>query len=182
MHTQILLKADQGRDGPHWSYRQIQEAFTVSDTLIRKVKKRFVQEGLEAALNRKKQAERPEKRMIDGKQEAQIIAVVCTQQPAGQERWTLRALAERAVELEIVESVSHETIRTVLKKKVLKPWLKKNWCVGPTGNEFFVAAMEDVLMAEIELSVLGRQALSGRIASLDELYTPLDDWQRHHNA
>jgi transposase len=145
LRAQMLLKVDQGAYGPHWSHQQIREVFAVSETFITKIKKRFLQEGLQAAINRKKQPERPEKRTIDGKQEAQIIAILCTEQPEGQERWTLRTLQERTVELEIVESVSHETIRTVLKKNVLKPWQKKNWCVGPTDDEFFVAAMEDVL-------------------------------------
>jgi transposase len=105
--------------------KQVQEALTVSDTLIRKVKKRFVEEGLEAALNRKKQPERPEKRMIDGKQEAQIIATICTERPEGQEWWTIRALTTRIIELEIVEGVGRETVRRVLFKNKLKPWSQK---------------------------------------------------------
>jgi transposase len=125
MHAQILLKVDQGEQYPHCSMKQVQEAFTVSDTLIRKVKKRFVEEGLEAALNRKKQPERPEKRMIDGKQEAQIIATICTERPEGQEWWTIRALTTRIIELEIVEGVGRETVRRVLFKNKLKPWSQK---------------------------------------------------------
>jgi transposase len=115
-HAQILLKVDQGEQGPRWSNKQIQEAFEVGETLICQVRKRFVENGLEDALNRRKQPERPKKRKITGKQEAQIIAVLCTEHPEGAERWTIRALTDRIIELEIVESVSHETVRTVLKK------------------------------------------------------------------
>lgn len=144
-HAHILLKSDKGEWGPRWGDKQIQEAFGVGETLIKRVRKRYVEQGMEGALNRKKQPERPRKRKIDGKQEAQIIATMCTERPEGQERWTLRAIASRSVELEIVESVSHETIRTVLKKNKLKPWLSKQWCIGPTGDGNYVYHMEDVL-------------------------------------
>jgi transposase len=116
MHAQILLKTDKGPKGPRWSDTQIREAFGLGETVLKVVRKRFVEEGLEAALNRKKQPKRPEKQKINGVQEAQIIAVLCTERPEGAERWTLRALTNRIIELEIVESVSHETVRTVLKK------------------------------------------------------------------
>jgi transposase len=116
MHAHILLKTDKGKNGPRWSDRQIQEAFGLGETVLKVVRKRFVEEGLEAALERKRQPPRPEKQKIDGVQEAQIIAVLCTERPEGAERWTIRALTDRILELEIVESVSHETVRTVLKK------------------------------------------------------------------
>lgn len=145
MHAQILLKVDQGEYGPRWKTEQIEEALDVGETVIRTTKKRFVENGLEDAINRRPQPERPEKRKIDGEKEAQIVVLMCTEQPEGQERWTLRALNQRVVELEIVENVSRETIRTVLHKNELKPWQKKQWCVGPTGNGSFVAHMEDVL-------------------------------------
>jgi len=115
-HAHILLKSDKGEWGPRWSDKRIKEAFEVGETLIKRVRKRFVENGLSDALNRRKQPKRPENQKIDGKQEAQIIAMMCTEQPEGQEVWTLRAIAARAVELQIVESVSYETIRTVLKK------------------------------------------------------------------
>lgn len=115
-HANILLKADRGEQGPRWTMKKIQEAFGVGSTTVKMVKKRCVENGIEDALNRREQPERPEKRKINGKQEAQIIAVLCTEKPEGQERWTLRALTERIIELEIVEQVSDETVRTVLKK------------------------------------------------------------------
>jgi transposase len=116
MHAHILLKTDKGPNGPRWSDTKIQEAFGLGETVLKVVRKRFVEEGLEAALNRKKQPKRPEKQKVNGVQEAQIIAVLCTEDPEGAERWTIRALTNRIIELEIVESVSHETVRTVLKK------------------------------------------------------------------
>ena len=116
MHAQILLKCDKGEWGPRWRDQQIREAFGVGETLMKRIRKRYVEDGLEAALERKKHPKRPEKQKIDGKQEAQIIALLCTERPEGQERWTLRALTDRIIEVELVEQVSYETVRTVLKK------------------------------------------------------------------
>ncbi len=84
--------------------------------MIKKVRKRCVENGLEDALPRRRQPRRPEKQKLDGKQEAHLIAMICTERPQGQERWTLRAIAARLVELEIVAEVSHETVPTVVKK------------------------------------------------------------------
>jgi transposase len=145
MHAQILLKMDQGENGLHWSKKQVKEALGVGETQIRQVSKRFVENGLEDALNRRPQPELPEKRKIHGRQEAWMIATACTQRPDGQERWTIRALTTRLIELEIVEEVGRETVRTVLHKNKLKPWLQKEWCVGPVGDGDFVYHMEDVL-------------------------------------
>jgi transposase len=116
LHAQVLLKADDSSQGPRWSDRHIEEAFGVSYRTILRIRKRFRQEGLHLAVHRKKQPERPQKRTLDGVQEAQVITVLCSQPPQGQERWTLRLLAQRVVELEIVESISHETLRQTLKK------------------------------------------------------------------
>jgi transposase len=145
MHAQILLKVDRGEQGPCWRHKQIQEAFGVGETLVMQVKKRFVTNGLKDALNRRPQPERPEKRKINGRQEAQIIATACTEQPEGRERWTVRELTTRIIELEIVEEVSRETVRTVMQKNQLKPWQEKEWCIGPVGDEEYVYHMEDVL-------------------------------------
>ena len=115
-HARILLKADCGPDGPRWSARQIHEALDVGETTVRRVRHSFAQGGLEAALNRSPQPPRPEQRKLDGEQEAHLIALLCGQAPEGYERWSLRLVADKLVELEIVESVSHETVRHVLKK------------------------------------------------------------------
>lgn len=145
MHTQILLKVDQGEQGPHWMDKQVKEAFNVCDTVILKTRKRFVENGLKDAINRRPQPERPEKRKINGRQEAWIMATACSKQPEGREKWTVRALTDYVIELEIVESVSRETVRTVMQKNTLKPWLKKGWCIGPKEDEEYIYAMEDVL-------------------------------------
>lgn len=144
-HAHILLKVDQGEQGPHWSHKKIQEAFGVGDTNIRMTKKRFMENGLNDAINRRPQPERPEKRKINGRQEAWIIATACTERPEGREKWTIRELTTRIIELEIIEEVSRETIRTVMHKNKLKPWLEKEWCIGPVGDEDYIYHMEDVL-------------------------------------
>ena len=126
MHAQILLKSDTGQWGPRWRDKQIQEVFGLGETVIKRVRKRYVDNGLEDALQRRKQPKRPEKQKIDGKQEAQVIAVLCTEQPEGKERWTLRALTDRIVELEIVEQISYETVRSVLKKISSSPGRRSN--------------------------------------------------------
>lgn len=115
-HAHVLLQADDSSQGPRWSDRQIEAAFAVSYRTILRIRKTFVAAGLQAALHRKKQPERAHKRKLDGQQEARVIAVLCQEKPEGQEQWTMRLLASRVVELEIVESISHETLRQTLKK------------------------------------------------------------------
>jgi transposase len=114
-HARILLKADQGPDGPGWVDDAIAEAVEVSQPTIARVRKQFVEDGLEAALNRRA-PRRLYQRKLDGAQEARLIAVACSTPPEGFARWSLRLLADRLVELEIVEDVSYQTIRRVLKK------------------------------------------------------------------
>jgi transposase len=126
LHAQVLLKTDSGQHGPRWSVKQIQAAFAVGSTTIKRIRQRLVQQGLTAAVQRKRQGPRPHKRKIDGQQEAHLIAMMCTQKPEGRERWTLRAVRDRAIELEIVEEVSHETIRSVLKKTNSSPGKRSN--------------------------------------------------------
>jgi transposase len=114
--ARILLKADCGPQGPHWSNRQIHEALDVGESTVCRARHSFAQGGLEAALNRRPQPPRAEKRKLDGEQEAHLVALMCNQPPQGYERWSMRLVADKLVELEIVESVSHETVRQVLKK------------------------------------------------------------------
>ena len=115
LHAQILLKADAGPQGDAWKDRQIVEAFDVGRTTVERVRRRFVEQGLDAALNRKRQLNRIA-RKIDGRAEAHLIAMACSKPPEGRNRWTLRLLADRLVELEWVDSVSYETVRRTLKK------------------------------------------------------------------
>lgn len=114
--ARILLKADCGPGGPRWSNRQIHEALDVGESTVRRTRHDFAQGGLEAALNRRSQPKRPAARKLDGEQEAHLVALMCQTPPQGYERWSLRLVASKLVELEIVESVSHETVREVLKK------------------------------------------------------------------
>jgi hypothetical protein len=113
-HAQILLKAD--ADGPAWTDTQIAASFAVHVNTVLGVRQRFVEQGLEAALHRKKQVRPSRMPLLDGEGEARLIALRCGAPPPGQARWTLRLLAEQAVALEIVEAISHETVRQALKK------------------------------------------------------------------
>ena len=115
-HARILLKADEADGGPAWPDRQIAEALEVSVATVERVRQRLVEDGLEAALRRKGQ-ERPSREpVIDGRAEARLIALACSAPPRGRKAWTLRLLADKLVELEVVESVSKETVRQSLKK------------------------------------------------------------------
>lgn len=115
-HAQILLKADQSPYGSKWSDEQIEEAYGVSASTISRVRKQFLAEGLEPALERRPQPQRPEKRKINGVAEAHLIAQTCQPAPAGYANWSVRLLADRFVILETGEKVSRETIRRTLKK------------------------------------------------------------------
>lgn len=111
---------------------------------VERTRRAFVEEGMEAALSRKKSL-RPSNQKFDGEKEAHLIAVACSKPPEGPKRWTVHLLADKMVELHHVDSISHEAIRQHLKKNDLKPWLKEQWCIPPEANADFVCAMEDVL-------------------------------------
>jgi transposase len=114
-HARILLKADRGPEGPGCTDEAIAAALDVGEVTVWRVRKRYVTEGLEAALNhRHPKNHRP--RRLDGDQEAHLIALACSEPPAGQARWTLRLLARRMVELEYTAQLSYETVRVTLKK------------------------------------------------------------------
>ena len=115
MHARILLRADQSEDGPAWVDERIAEAVEVSQPTVSRVRKQYVEEGLEAALNRRPPS-REYHRKLDGEREARLVAVACSAPPEGQARWSLRLLADRLVELEVVEAVSYQTVRRTLKK------------------------------------------------------------------
>jgi len=113
----ILLKADQSKTGPAWTDARICEAFGVSRATVERVRKRYLVEGRDdvmATLVRKRPP--PRARKLDGRAEAHLIATACGAPPDGHKRWTLRLLAGRLVELEEVDTVSHETVRKILKK------------------------------------------------------------------
>jgi hypothetical protein len=113
--ARILLKSDCSEEGPNWTYQAICNAFDVNSLTVTNIRKAFAEGGLDQALNRKK-PDREYEHRLDGNAEAHLIALACSDAPEGYERWSLRLLQERFVRLEIVESVSHETIRSTLKK------------------------------------------------------------------
>lgn len=116
--AQILLKAD--ADGPGWTDARICEAFNCRTQTVENLRKRLVTEGFELALNGKKRANPPTPPRLDGEGEARLIAMRLGKPPAGYGRWTLQLLADELVELEVVESISHETVRKTLKKTGLQ--------------------------------------------------------------
>jgi len=116
MRAQVLLKADASEDGPAWIDSKIAEAFDVSVVTVEKVRKSYVLEGFEAAIERKKQCHPSRQAVLDGAKEARLVALCCGTVPAGHGRWTLRMLADKLVELKVVDSISHETVRQTLKK------------------------------------------------------------------
>jgi transposase len=116
-HARILLKADQSpEEGPGWVDEKVAEALETSQPTVARVRKHYFEEGLEAALNRRP-PNREYRRKLDGEQEAQLVALACSKPPEGQARWSLRLLADKLVELEIVEEeISYQTVRRTLKK------------------------------------------------------------------
>jgi transposase len=114
-HARILLKADMNQEGGGWTDSKISESLNIGHATIERVRKRFVEEGIESALNRREQKKRRQ-RIIDGEKEAYLIAIACSETPGGKSNWTLQMLADKMVELKVVEQVSIETIRQSLKK------------------------------------------------------------------
>ena len=119
IHALILLNCDRGEfsEAPKRTNKEVAEFLGVGESMVERIKKRFVENGLECALE-DKPAEREYLRKADGDLEAHIIALSCGEAPEGFARWSLRMLADKVVELEYVESISHETIRQVLKKRI----------------------------------------------------------------
>src|ERR671912_772986 len=116
-HAQILLKADQAEAGPAWPDARIAEALNAGITTVERVRQRFVEEGLAAALSPYRGGKRIYSRKLDGAQEAHLVALACSAPPEGRGRWTLRLLARRMVELAYVDTLSYETVRQTLKKE-----------------------------------------------------------------
>lgn len=114
-HARILLKADCNAEQGGWTDQAIHEALDVSLATIARVRQAFVEQGLDAALNPKPDSQ-VRLRKLDGSAEAHLIALACSQPPQGRKEWTLRLLAAQMVKLDDIESVSHETVRQVLKK------------------------------------------------------------------
>ena len=113
--ARILLKADQADGGPGWDDARIAEALDCGASTVARIRRKFADGGLDAALHRKRPAGR-QYRKLDGRQEARLVALACSPAPDGRARWTLKLLADKLVELEVFDSVSDETVRRVLKK------------------------------------------------------------------
>jgi transposase len=116
IHARALLLCDAGDDGPAWNVADVAKALGVTSRTIEHLKKRFVEDGLEAALERKPREKPPREVTFDGAFEARLIAMACSEVPEGHQRWTVRLLADKVVELNIAPSVSHMTVQRVLKK------------------------------------------------------------------
>jgi hypothetical protein len=116
-HAQILLKADQGRDGPAWPDERIAESVDVGVRTVERVRKRLVERGLDDALVARLDPHGPRtRRKLDGAGEARLCKLACSAAPRGRQRWTLRLLADRLVELDVVDTICYETVRRTLKK------------------------------------------------------------------
>ena len=115
LRARILLKADVSDEGPGWADPQLAEAFDVSLSTVHRLRERLVEDGFEAALTRKPRS-RPKPPKLDGAKEARLVALACSAPPAGRARWTLQLLADKLVELDVVDSISDETVRLRLKK------------------------------------------------------------------
>jgi len=129
-HAQILLKLDEIPQNKSWTIEKIGEAYRAGHSSISNIAKRFVLEGLEAALGRKEQLNR--RRKVDGEVEAHIVAIACSESPEGRERWTLQLIADELVRLEVVDSISDTTVMNTLKKTNLSPGRRKN---GASPNQ-----------------------------------------------
>lgn len=116
IHARALLLCDGGAKGPAWKVSDTADALGVTSRTIEHIKQRFVEEGIEAALERKPLEKPPREVRFDGAFEARLIAIACSDVPEGHCRWTVRLLADKAVELKIAETVSHMTVQRVLKK------------------------------------------------------------------
>jgi transposase len=115
-HARVLLQADQSAAGPGWTDARIAEGLGVTPTTVANLRRRLVEEGLEAALVRKPQCRPSRERLLDGAKKAQLTAICCSKAPDGRKRWTLQMLADRLVELSVVDSISYETVRRTLQK------------------------------------------------------------------
>ena len=116
IHARVLLLCDSGTKGPAWKVSDAADALGITNRTIEHIKQRFVEEGIEAALERKPLEKPPREVIFDGAFEARLIAIACSDVPEGHCRWTVRLLADKAVELKIAETVSHMTVQRVLKK------------------------------------------------------------------
>ena len=145
LNALILLNGDEGDFQTKKSTNeQVAGVLKISMKKIDRVKKRFVEEGLDIALGGHK-GKRVYEKKADGDFEAHLVALSCSEPPEGFARWSLRMLADRVIELNYIDCISYETVRRVLKKNEIKPWKRQGWVIPPDQNSSFVANMEKVL-------------------------------------
>jgi len=176
-HAHILLHLDTNTRSEPWSNSQLQEAYSVSERTIGRVRRRFCEQGLQAAVHRRPQPEWPHKRKINGDLQASLIATCCGPAPDGYGRWSVRLLTDAFVVLEEDSNtrlpISRETVRRTLSTLELKPWRRAQWCLPRRGGGRWVACMEDVLdvyhrpydprLPQICLDECGKQLLSSAV-------------------
>lgn len=119
--ARILLKADQGEEGPGWPDEKISQALDVTVQTVERIRKQLVEKGVDAVLNRQEYTQKVSRKKIDGDAEGHLVALSCGRPPEGRSNWSLRLLADRMVELGYLESVSYETVRKTLKKTRSSP-------------------------------------------------------------
>jgi transposase len=144
-HARVILATDRGEfnNAHNLDYESIAKQLHVSIKTVERVRRRFVEEGVDSAINRKSHS-RVKPSIFKGEEEAQLIVLACSNPPVGRSTWTLKLLADKLVSLDVVKSVSPSTVGRALKKNELKPWQNKEWCI-PEANADFVCNMEDVL-------------------------------------
>jgi len=133
INARVLLLCDAGEDGPSWNVADVATALGVTSRTIEHLKKKFVEDGLETALTRKQREKPPREVIFDGAFEARLITLACSDAPEGRSRWTVRLLADKAVELKFAESVSHMTVQRALKKMNLSLTSKSTGKSLPKG-------------------------------------------------
>lgn len=138
--ARMLLLADEG-----WTDRDIADKLDKNVRTVERVRQRCCERGVLAALERKKQENPSRPKKLDGAAEAQLAALACSEPPDGRSRWTVTLLADKLVELGVVDSVSRTTVHRALKKNALKPWRVRRWCIPAPHSAAFVLAMEGVL-------------------------------------
>jgi len=158
--AQMLLHADQGQKGPGTVDEAIADLVGVSLSTVHRVRQQFVEEGLEVSLYRKPATNR-QYRKLDGRQEAHLVALACSSPPAGRVCWTMQLLADKLVELEIIESIGREAVRTTLKKTFFSPGAKSNGCCRPSKTPILSARWKTR-----SKSTSGPTILSGRSCAL----------------
>ena len=143
-HARILLACDEAQEDESSTDEEIASVLKVGVSTVTRVRRRCVEEGLEAALGRKKQARRRQ-RLLDGEAEAHLVALACGKPPQGQAKWTIKLLAQRLGGVRDRRDRRAGDGAAGAEKNALKPWLKACWCIPPKANADFVCAMEDVL-------------------------------------